>query len=143
MIAKKFSVFALILLTLTVFFFSCGSDNKTDERWKYVGGIKGEKEQTISVYMDMSNIEIDDNKRKFWIKYMDFKKDGSAEQYIRQTGYWEVDCFDRNLFRLGEEYYGPDNQLLGRSEERVKEESASSESLGAKMADVACRYAGR
>lgn len=143
MIPRKYSKFALILLTLTVFFFSCGGDNKTEEKWKYVGAIKGDKEQTISVYMDMSNIEINDNKRKFWIRYMDSKGDGSGEQYVRQIGYWEVDCFDKTLFRLGEEYYGPNDQLLGRSEERVREEYSSYESLGAKMSDVACRYAGK
>lgn len=136
-------MFALIILTLTVFFISCGGENKTEENWKYVGSIKGKKGQTISVYMDMPNIEINDNKRIFWIRYMDPGGDGGGETYVRQIGRWEVDCFDKTLFRLGEEYYGPNNQLLGRSEKRVREEYSSYESLGAKMSDVACRYAGR
>ncbi len=143
MIVKKFSMYALILLTLAVFFFSCGGDKEAEGKWKYVGAIKGEKGQTISVYMDMSNVEISDSKRKFWIRYIDSKGDGSGEEYVRQIGYWEVDCFNKSLFRLGEEYYGPNNQLLGKSEEKVREEYSSYESLGAKMSDVACRYAGR
>lgn len=133
----------LILFSLLILMFSCRGDKGPADNWKYVGTIKDEKGNEVGVFMDMANLEIDGNKRKFWIRYMGIKEGKTGERYIRQTGYWEIDCFDRTLFRLGEEYYRPDGTLLGRSEKRVREEYSSYESLGAKMSDVACRYAGK
>ncbi len=140
---KRLPMFCLLLLSAMLFIASCRGDGGSQGKWKYIGKIKDEKGQYISVYLDLSNIEINDNKRKFWIKYVAKKGDASGEEYIRQIGYWEVDCADKSLYRLGEEYYDPNSNLLGRSEEKVREEYSSYESLGAKMTDVACRYAGR
>ncbi len=123
--------------------FSCRGEKGTVDNWKYVGTIKDEKGNEVGVFMDMANLEIDGNKRKFWIRYMGIKDAKTGEKYIRQTGYWEIDCYDRTLFRLGEEYYSPEGTLQGRSEKRVREEYSSYESLGAKMSDIACRYGGK
>ena len=123
--------------------FSCRGEKGTVDNWKYVGTIKDEKGNEVGVFMDMANLEIDGNKRKFWIRYMGIKEGKTREKCIRQTGYREIDCYDRTLFRLGEEYDNPEGTLLAKSEKRVREEYSSYESLGAKMSDVACRYAGK
>ena len=88
-------------------------------------------------------MHIEGNIRKFWIRYY-AKKDGgqSKETYIRQLGFWEVDCNNRTLYVVGEEYYGEDGQVLGRSEERLKEDYKQG-TIGDKLASAACRYAGR
>ncbi|MFI5324336.1 MAG: surface-adhesin E family protein [Thermodesulfobacteriota bacterium] len=140
---RKSGVIYLILFSLLVLTFSCRGNKGTEKNWKYVGEIKDEKGNGVQVFMDMANLEIDGNKRNFWIRYMAVKDPKTGEKYIRQTGYWEIDCFDMTLYRLGEEYYNPEGKLLGKSEKRVREEYSSYESLGAKMSDVACRYAGK
>ena len=43
---------------------------------------------------------------------------------------------------LEEKYYGPNGQLLGRSDKKIKEEYDEN-SIGNKMSAAACRYAGR
>ena len=135
----------VMLFSILTLFFSCRGDESANDSWKYVGPINDEKGASVQVYMDVANMEISGNKRKFWIKYVAGKEGqgGSPEQYIRQTGYWEIDCFDRSLFRLAEEYYSPGGEVLGKTEKRVREEYSSYESLGAQMSDVACRYAGK
>lgn len=140
---NRFTLFCLLLLSVALFVVSCRGDSSSGGKWKFVGKMKDPDGKYVSVFLDLSNIEINDSKRKFWIKYMAGKGDGSGEEYIRQIGYWEVDCLDKTLYRLGEEYYGTNSQLLGRSDERVREEYSSYESLGAKMTDAVCRYAGR
>lgn len=122
---------------------SCRGQAGSQGGWKYIAEIKDERGKPVTVYMDLENIEIDGNTRKFWIRYMGQMPDGTGKEYIRQVGYWEINCFDRSLYRLGEEYYSPDGKLLGRTEKRVREEYSSYDSLGSKMSDVACRYAGK
>jgi Surface-adhesin protein E len=139
---RKSGASFLIFLSLVMLIFSCRGDKGTEDNWKYVGTIKDEKGQEVNVVMDMANLEINGNKRRFWIRYMDLKGPKTGERYIRQTGYWEIDCQDRTLYRLGEEYYNPEGKLLGKTEKREREEYSSYDSLGAKMSDVACRYAG-
>ena len=137
---NKLTIVLLLILPVMCLALSCG-DSGSKEKLKFLGNIKDENGNYISVYMDLSNMEVNDTKRKFWIRYT--AKAESGEEQIRQIGHWEVDCNDRTLYRLSEEYYGPDSQVLGKTNERVKEEYKSKESLGAKMAAVACRYGGR
>lgn len=136
----------LILLTVFIIilgFASCRRDDEgTVDAWKYVGDLKGEKSQQISVYIDVNNMVVEDNVRQFWIRYYNSKSPGSDEKYISQIGHWEVNCTNRDLFVLGEEYYGPDARLLGKSEERKKEEYKEG-TLGDKLSAIACRYAGK
>ncbi len=137
----------LTLIIVAVFFLglvSCGKDNETSyDGWKYVGDVRDEKGGYVSVYIDVNDMQIEGNIRKFWIRYY-AKKSGedNKEKYIRQIGFWEVDCQDRTLYVLGEEYYGSDARLLGRTQERVKE-NYKKDSLGDKLAYAACRYAGK
>ena len=142
---KMFSKLTLIMIAvLFIGLFSCGKDDEaTYDGWKYVANVKDEKGGYVSVYIDLDDMLIEGNIRKFWIRYYAKKSSGENQgNYIRQIGYWEVDCQDRTLYRLGEEYYGSDAQLLGRTEERIKEDYKK-DSLGDKLASVACRYAGR
>ena len=137
----------LILVICSVLFlglFSCGSDDvSSDNKWKYVGDVRDEKGKNVSVYINLQDMHIGDNIRKFWIRYYAKKDDSqSDETYIRQLGFWEVDCNDRALHVLGEEYYSSDGQLVGRTEERFKEDYKEG-SIGDKLTSAACRYAGR
>ncbi len=143
--AKRTALLFLIIFSVFIGFISCRGEKPDKERWKYVSVMGDEKGREVAVYLDTSNIEIDGNKRKFWIKYVATKtgEAGKKEEYIRQTGYWEIDCYDRSLYRLAEEYFSPGGKLLGRTEKRVREEYSSYSSLGAKMSDIACRYAGK
>jgi len=137
-------MFFLLFVTTLVFLVSCRGGGTDKDGWKYVGTIKDEKGAAVNVYLDTAHIEIDGNTRKFWIRYMTSKPDAATgEEYIRQTGFWEIDCFDMTLYRLGEQYFSPTGQLLGKTEKRVREEYSSYDSLGAKMSEMACRYAGR
>lgn len=124
---------------------SCTGESGADSNWKFVANIPDENEIPVSVYMDLKSIERNDKNyiRKFWIRYDAYKSGNSGEKFTRQTGYWEVDCFDRTLYRLGEEYYNTEGMMTGKSDERVKEEYKPDESLGAKISAMACRYAGR
>ncbi|MCK5391263.1 MAG: hypothetical protein KAJ31_02455 [Deltaproteobacteria bacterium] len=137
----------LTLIIVAAFFLglaSCGKDNETSyDGWKYVGHISDKKGGNVSVYLDLNDMQIEGNIRKFWIRYY-AKKDSvdNKEKYIRQIGYWEVDCQDRTLYRLGEEYYGSNSQLLGSTDERIQE-NYKKDSLGDKLAYAACRYAGK
>ena len=141
---KRSGMFFLLLISVLGLVIACRGGGKDKDGWKYVGTIKDEKGAAVNVFMDTAHLEIDGNKRKFWIRYMALKPEGNTqEEYIRQTGYWEIDCFDMTLFRLGEQYFSPDGKLLGKTEKRVREEYSSYESLGAKMSEMACRYAGR
>ena len=143
--AKKIKYLFLVLAAiLFVGLQSCGSgDNASDDIGKYVGDVKDEKGGQASVYIDLKNMQIDGQIRKFWISYYGYKSTGEGkESYMRQTGFWEVDCLDRKLSVLQEEYYGPQGQVLGRTEERFKEEYTEG-SIGDKIASTACRYAGR
>lgn len=140
---NRLLIFCLLFVSVGFFVVACRGDSGSQGKWKFIGKIKDPDGNYVSVFLDLSKIEINDTKRKFWIKYMAAKGDASGEEYMRQLGYWEVDCLDKSLYRLGEEYYSPDSRLLGRSEEKVREEYSSYESLGAKMTDVACKYAGR
>lgn len=141
---KRSGMFFLLLISVLGLVIACRGGGKDKDGWKYVGTIKDEKGAAVNVYMDTAHLEIDGNKRKFWIRYMAFRPEGeSREEYIRQTGYWEIDCFDMTLYRLGEQYFSPGGELLGKTEKRVREEYSSYESLGAKMSEMACRYAGR
>jgi hypothetical protein len=141
---ERSGMFFLLFVTALVLLISCRGGGTDKDGWKYVGTMKDEKGAAVNVYLDTANIEINGNKRKFWIRYVSSKTEGSKqEEYIRQTGYWEIDCFDMTLFRLGEEYFSPSGKLLGRTEKRVREEYSSYDSLGAKMSEIACRYAGR
>ncbi|MCI0482659.1 MAG: hypothetical protein L0213_13850 [Candidatus Dadabacteria bacterium] len=143
--AKRSGLFLLMLFSVFILLVSCRGENGENAEWKYVSTIGDEKGREVIVYLDTANIEIDGNKRKFWIKYISAKpgEGGKKEEYIRQTGYWEIDCYDRSLYRLAEEYFSPSGKLLGRTEKRVREEYSSYSSLGAKMSDIACRYAGK
>lgn len=138
----------LPILLLSVVFLtglvSCGNDDDSSvDSWKFVSNFKDEKGQYVDVYIDLKNMEIEGKIRKFWIRYYADKISGEdSDQYIRQTGYWEVDCQDRTLHVLEEKGYGTEGQVLGGRKERVKEEYAEG-SLGDKLASVACRYAGR
>jgi len=135
--ALFFSVLASALVI------SCKGGPGADSGWKFVAKISDENEKPVSVYMDLKSIEINGNIRKFWIRYEGEKPGNTGETFVRQTGYWEVDCFDRALYRLGEEYYSPEGVLTGKTDERLKEEYKADDSLGAKLAAMACRYAGR
>jgi len=134
----------LILLVLFTGFISCGNGNESSEKeWKYVGEVRDEKGKPVSVYIDLKNMQVNENIRKFWIRYYANKNDSEPEErYIRQKGFWEVDCQDRTLYVLEEEYYDPEGQVLGKSEQRKKEEYDEN-SIGSKLASAACRYAGR
>ena len=136
-----FSKLALILIVFSIGLLSCGGEDNTYEGWKYVGELRDEKGQKVKVYMDTNNFTVEGNIRKFWIRYYTKTDVSENTEYIRQIGYWEVDCQDRTLFRLGEEYYGPDSELLGREEKRVKEDYKEG-SLGQKLASAACRFGG-
>lgn len=137
-------VFFLFLVTALALLVSCRGGRGDKEGWKYVGTIKDEKGAAVNVYLDTAHIEIDGDKRKFWIRYMALKPDAATkEEYVRQTGYWEIDCYDMSLYRLGEQYFSPTGVLLGKTEKRVREEYNSYQSLGSRMSDIACRYAGR
>lgn len=138
------SLILLIAVLLFLGLYSCGGDDKaSEEEWKYVGDVQNEKGGYISVFIDLKNMEIEGQTRKFWIRYYDKETaDNSEERYLRQVGYWEVDCQDRELHVLSEEYYGDQGQILGRSEKRFKEEYNEG-SLGDKLSAAACRYAGR
>lgn len=137
---------AILFLSVCMFLSSCGGGESGDglgESWKYLGDMKAEKGVSVSVYIDTDSIEVDGNIRKFWIRYMARKTDDKDDEgYVRQLGYWEVDCFDRKLFRLKEEYYSPSSKIIGSSDERKQEEYSDDQSLGAKMSYAACRYAG-
>jgi len=137
-------LFLVIAAILFVGLHSCGSDDKTsDDSGKYVGDISDKKGGAVSVYIDLKNMQIEGQIRKFWIRYYGKKSIGeSKESYMRQMGFWEVDCQDRTLHVLAEEYFGVDGQVLGRTEERFKENYKEG-SLGDKLASAACRYAGR
>lgn len=128
-------VFCLALVSCT------GDEGSSDEGWKYVGDVRDEKGAYVSVYIDLDDMLIEGNIRKFWIRYY-AAKNGSDEKYIRQIGMWEVNCYDGTLYVLGEEYYGVEGQVLGRTEERIKEDYKE-DSLGNKLVSSACRYAGR
>ncbi len=136
-----------ILLMFAAIIVCCGlascrsNDSGSQDGWKYIGDVRDESGQYVSVYIDLDGMIIEDKIRKFWIRYY-ATKNGSEEKYIRQIGFWEVDCNSGDLFVLGEEYYGTDGKLLGRSEERIKEEYED-DSLGDKLSSSACRYAGR
>lgn len=134
---------ALFFSMLASALVSCTGGTDADSNWKFVAKISDENEKPVSVYMDLKSIEINDNIRKFWIRYVGEKPGSTGETFTRQTGYWEVDCFDRALYRLGEEYYSPEGMLTGKTDKRVKEEYKADDSLGAKLAAMACRYAGR
>lgn len=138
---------ALLFLSVCMFLYSCGGGDSTDSLeggWKYLGDMKPVKGMSVSVYLDTDSIEVDGNIRKFWIKYVAKKADdANAEGFVRQRGYWEVDCFDRKLFRLKEEFYSPSSKLIGSTDERKQEDYSGDQSLGAKMSYAACRYAGR
>lgn len=139
-------VVTMLVLMFTVMFLalSCDKGDGPAGKWKFVGNIKDENARFIDVYIDLDNIEIHDNIRKFWVKYIAQKGETKEEgTYIRQTGFWEVNCNDRTLYRLAEEYYNPNSVLLGRTEEKMREDFSSEDSLGAKMGAAACRYAGR
>ena len=135
---------SLVIVTLAVPFAGCKDNGGPEGGWKFIGDIMDEKDSRVSVYIDVNNIETDGETRNFWVKYMayDSSVDPPAE-YIRQEGYWEVDCYDRELTRLAEEYYAPDGTLLGRTQEPLHEEYSSKNTIGAKMAAAACRYAGK
>ena len=136
-------LFLFMVLVLFVGLASCGGGNEGSENeWKYVGDVRDEKGEYIKVYIDLNNMVIDDNIRRFWIRYYAKKDSASEERYIRQMGLWEVNCNDGALYVLGEEYYATNGQLLGRNEER-REEDYKEGSLGDKLASAACRYAGR
>ena len=133
----------LLFIPALVLMISCRGGDSEKGGWKFVGTIKDEKGAPVSVYMDVAHIEINGNNRKFWIRYMAHKPGDNKEEYIRQTGYWEIDCYDMSLYRLGEQYFNPSGQLLGKTEKRERVEYKSYDSLGAGMSDMACRYAGR
>lgn len=134
--------FSVLMSALMI---SCKGEPGADSNWKFVANIPDENEKPVAVYMDLKSIEInnDNNIRKFWIRYMGKKPGNTGETFVRQTGYWEVDCFDRALYRLGEEYYNPEGMVTGKTDNRVKEEYKPDDSLGAKISAMACRYAGR
>jgi hypothetical protein len=92
---------------------SCTGESGADSNWKFVANIPDENEIPVSVYMDLKSIERNDNNdiRKFWIRYDAYKSGKSGEKFTRQTGYWEVNCFDRALYRLGEEYYNTEGMI--------------------------------
>jgi len=142
---NKFSKL-LIILCAVIFIglFSCGNDQTSSyDGWTYLGEVRDEKGTFVSVYIDLKNMEVNDKIRTFWIRYYAPKNAGETEEkYIRQLGFWEVDCQDRKLYVLEEEYYGPDGQVLGRSDKKIKEEYDEN-SIGNKMSAAACRYAGR
>lgn len=137
----------LLFICICFFLYACGGGEGRDTQangWKYLGDMKGDKGMTISVYIDTDSIEIYDNIRKFWIKYVAKKTDDRDDEgYVIQRGFWEIDCFDRKLFRLKEEYYTPSSQLIRSTDERTREDYSGDQSLGAKMSYAACRYAGR
>ena len=146
--SRKIKIISKLILIIGAAFFlglySCGGDDGTKgHEWKYVGDVRDEQGENVSVFIDLKGMHIEGNIRKFWIRYY-AKKDGSQskETYIRQLGFWEVDCNDRTLYVLGEEYYGVDGQVLGRTEERFKEDYKQG-TIGDKLASSACRYAGR
>ena len=137
---------ATVFFVVLFFMISCGGADRErpDIGWKYLGDIPQQGGLTVSVYIDTDNIEVNDNIRKFWIKYVERKADDKDDPgYVRQRGYWEVDCFDRKLYRLKEEYYSPDSKLIMSTDKRMQEEYSGDQSLGAKMSYAACRYAGR
>lgn len=143
--ARRSGLFFLMIFSVFIVLVSCRGEKTDKDGWKYVSVIGDEKGREVIVYLDTANIEIDGNKRKFWIRYVASKtgEGDNRDEYIRQTGYWEIDCYDRTLYRLAEEYFSPSGKLLGRTEKRVREEYSSYSSLGAKMSDIACRYAGK
>lgn len=140
---NSYTLLVIAILCTTALAFSCGGSSEADG-WKYLGDIPQKSGKTVSVYIDTASIEVKDNIRTFRIQYVERDpSDLNDEGYVRQYGYWEVDCFDRKLFRLKEEYYSPSSKLISTDETRVQEEYAGDESLGAKMSYAACRYAGR
>lgn len=145
---KGIKLYSKLFLFITAVLFmglvSCGRDEESsDSGWKYVGDVVDEGGGLVSVYIDLKDMVIEGNIRKFWIRYYAPKSSGaSGEKYIRQLGFWEADCNDWKLYVLGEEYYGERGELLGRNEERALEEYKKG-SLGDKLASAACRYAGR
>jgi hypothetical protein len=141
---KRSGMIFLLFISALALLVSCRGGGEEKDGWKYIGTIKDEKGAAVNVYMDVAHLEIDGNKRKFWIRYMALNPEAETqEEYIRQTGYWEINCFDMTLYRLGEQYFSPGGKLLGKTEKRAREEYNSYESLGAKMSEMACRYAGR
>ncbi len=141
----KFSKLLMILCAVIfIGLFSCGNDQESSgDEWTYLGEVRDEKGKYVSVYIDLKNMEIKDKIRTFWIRYYAPINDGETEErYIRQLGLWEVDCQDRKLYVLKEKYYGPNGQVLGRSDKKIKEEYDEN-SIGNKMSAAACRYAGR
>ncbi len=146
--SKKIKLYSKLFLFITAVLFiglvSCGKDeDSSDSGWKYVGDVVGEDGGLVSVYIDLNDMVVEGNIRKFWIRYYAEKSTtGSGEKYIRQLGFWEANCNDWTLYVLGEEYYGVNGELLGRMEERTLEKYKKG-SLGDKLAAAACRYAGR
>lgn len=135
-------LFLFITFIFCLGLISCrGEKDSSEEGWKYVGDVRDEKGEYVAVYIDLDDMLIEGNIRKFWIRYY-AAKNGSDEKYIRQIGMWEVNCNDGTLYVLGEEYYGVEGQVLGRREERIKEDYKKA-SLGDKLVSSACRYAGR
>lgn len=144
---KRIEIISKLTLVVTAVFFlglvSCGNNDESPyDGWKYVGEVRAENDTFVSVYIDLKGMEVEGNIRKFWVRHYADKGGDSKEKYIRQLGYWEVECQDRELYVLGEEYYNSNGKVLGRSEERIKEDY-SKDSLGDKMTYAACRYAGR
>ena len=142
----RFSIYlAAVFFSVSVCLLSCGGDTaeRSDTGWKYLGDMQPKSGVSVSVYLDTDNIEVDGNIRKFSIKYVQRNTDDENDPgYVRQLGYWEVDCFDRKLYRLKEEYYSPSSKLISSTEGRKEEKYAGDQSLGAKMSYTACRYAG-
>ncbi|MEM7008051.1 MAG: surface-adhesin E family protein [Thermodesulfobacteriota bacterium] len=143
---KKIHFSTIILFLLAAVFFlalsSCGgSDESSDDGWKYVGDIRDDKGEYVQVFIDLDDMSIEGDIRKFWIRYY-APISGTEQKYIRQIGLWEVDCRDRKLFVLAEEYYDVEGKLMGKMEER-KHEDYNESSLGGKLTAAACRYAGR
>lgn len=134
----------ITLLFLLTGLVSCGDgDGSSEDAWKYVGEMRDEHGKNVLVYIDLKNMQVDDKIRTFWIKYYAEKDDGEPEErYVRQKGLWEVDCQDRALYVLEEEYYSTDGELLGKND-KMKKEEYEEDSLGTKMTAAACRYAGR
>lgn len=140
---KFFAYPCLVLLAFAVLMSACRNEAGKEGGWKFIGHILDENDAKVSVYIDEGNIETDGQVRKFWVRYMayDLKADPPAE-YLRQEGYWKVDCYDRKLTRLAEEYYSPDGTMLGSTQEPRIEEYSSKDTIGGRMASAACRYAG-
>ncbi len=143
----KLFIIALVLVSVFVAP-GCKTEKVADDGWRFLGAIQDENGDAVGVFLDTTKIEVKNGKRTFWVKYVantnpNQKPKSPEDTYIRQTGFWEVDCFDRSLERVSEEYYDSAGKLLGKTTERMKEEYDDKGSIGAKMADMACRYGGK